>query len=157
MEPVPAPELHIQTWLNTETPLSLNAMRGKVVVLHAFQMLCPGCVLHGIPQMQRIYAAYQHADVAVIGLHCVFEHHEAMQLASLRAFVHEFRLAFPIGVDTPAPDGIPLTMRAYQLRGTPSLMLIDRRGRLRMHHFGQEEDLVVGTQIGMLLVEAADA
>ncbi len=49
-----APELEVTTWLNTHGPLSLAALRGKVVVVYAFQMLCPGCVSHGIPQAKNI-------------------------------------------------------------------------------------------------------
>ncbi|MEK7768779.1 MAG: TlpA family protein disulfide reductase, partial [Pseudomonadota bacterium] len=53
-----APELQISDWLNTPQPLTLASLRGKVVVLHAFQMLCPGCVQFGIPQAQRIYEEF---------------------------------------------------------------------------------------------------
>ncbi len=50
----------------------------QVVVLHAFQMLCPGCVLHGTPLAQRIHDQFRAEDLTVIGLHSVFEHHDAM-------------------------------------------------------------------------------
>jgi len=124
------------------------------VVLHAFQMLCPGCVQHGLPQAQRIHALVEHSKVAVVGLHTVFEHHEAMTPVALRAFVHEYRIAFPVGVDAAGTDGpVPLTMQAYALRGTPSLLLIDRQGRLRRHSFGAEEDMAVGAAIAALIAE----
>jgi len=117
-------------------------------------MLCPGCVQHGLPQAQRIHAAFDPADVAVVGLHTVFEHHEAMTPVSLRAFLHEYRIAFPVGVDAPGTDGgVPQTMQAYGLRGTPSLLLIDRAGRLRRHSFGAEEDMAVGAAIATLVAE----
>jgi hypothetical protein len=134
--------------------LSLDALRGRVVVLHAFQMLCPGCVQHGLPQAQRIRANFDPAEVAVVGLHTVFEHHEAMTPLALRAFLHEYRIAFPVGVDAPGAQGpLPQTMAAYGMRGTPSLVLIDRRGYLRRHSFGADEDLAVGAAIGTLLAE----
>ena len=134
--------------------MSLAALRGRVVALHAFQMLCPGCVRHGLPQAQRIHAAFEPDDVAVVGLHTVFEHHEAMTPVSLRAFLHEYRIAFPVGVDAPGTQGtVPQTMQAYGLRGTPSLLLIDRAGRLRRHSFGAEEDMAVGAAIAMLVAE----
>ena len=47
----PAPPWSIDSWVQgTRTPLSLESLRGKVIVMHAFQMLCPGCVTHGLPQ-----------------------------------------------------------------------------------------------------------
>ena len=77
-------------------------------------------------------------------------------LASLRAFLHEYRVRFPVGVDAPGPDGdpIPLTMRAYAMQGTPTTVLIDARGRLRRQVFGVHDDLSLGAEIGALLVEA---
>ncbi len=152
-----APEWHTTDWLNTPEPLSLARLRGKVVLVHAFQMLCPGCVSRGIPQAQRVAELFARAPVAVIGLHTVFEHHEAMRLESLRAFVHEYRVRFPVGVDAPGLDGdsIPRTMRAYAMRGTPTTLLIDAEGRLRRQVFGAHEDLVLGAELQTLLLEAA--
>tara|TARA_R110002072_G_scaffold100250_3_gene220778 strand:- start:1535 stop:1744 length:210 start_codon:yes stop_codon:yes gene_type:complete len=49
-----APELLVSQWFNTAAELSLAALRGKVVVIEAFQMLCPGCILRGIPLAQSI-------------------------------------------------------------------------------------------------------
>lgn len=149
-----APRWSVSEWLNREAPLALEDLLGKVVVLHAFQMLCPGCVQHGLPQAQRIHALFDPTEVAVVGLHTVFEHHDAMTPVSLRAFVHEYRLTFPIGIDAAADDGpVPQTMRAYGLRGTPSLILVDRKGLVRRHGFGAEEDLAVGAAIAALLGE----
>ncbi len=74
-----APELIVEKWLNTEKALTLASLKGKVVAIHAFQMLCPGCVLHGVPQAQKLFEMFSEEHVAVLGLHTVFEHHEAMQ------------------------------------------------------------------------------
>ncbi len=48
------------------------------------------------------------------------------------------------------------TMQRYNLRGTPSLVLIDRQGRLRHSSFGHEPDLALGARIAMLLAEGAE-
>ncbi|HST45677.1 MAG TPA: redoxin domain-containing protein [Luteimonas sp.] len=152
--PRPAREWQVETWFNTSGPLSLQSLRGKVVVLEAFQMLCPGCVSHGIPQAQRIAATFAADQVAVVGLHTVFEHHAAMTPVSLQAFLHEYRITFPVGVDMPGEgQPVPRTMQAYGLRGTPSLLLIDAGGSIRHHHLGQVGDLLVGAQIARLLAE----
>jgi peroxiredoxin len=149
-----APELQISQWLNTSAPISLSQLRGRVVVLHAFQMLCPGCVAHGLPQATLIRETFPENEVAVIGLHTVFEHHAVMTADALRAFVHEYRLSFPIGIDMPAQRGaIPKTMSAYELRGTPSLVLIDRDGAVRLNHFGRIDDMRVGAIIGQLVAQ----
>ncbi|MGX5731308.1 redoxin domain-containing protein [Pseudoxanthomonas beigongshangi] len=150
-----APDWQVQQWFNTPAPLTLPSLRGKVIVLESFQMLCPGCVSHGLPQAIRVHAAFPREQVAVIGLHTVFEHPDVMTPAALQAFLHEYRIPFPVGVDQPAPRGpIPMTMRAYAMQGTPTLTLIDRQGRVRQQHFGQISDLVLGAQLGALLNEA---
>lgn len=149
-----APAWRTGQWFNVDSALSLEELRGQVVVLHAFQMLCPGCVSHGTPQAQRIHDTFSGEGVTVVGLHTVFEHHEAMQPVSLRAFLHEYRVTFPVGVDEPGEHGgVPRTMKAYGMRGTPTLMLIDRNGYLRAHAFGQAPDLAVGAAIARLLAE----
>ena len=149
-----APPLQISQWLNTPEPITLESLRGRVVVLHAFQMLCPGCVSHGLPQTTRIQQSFASEDVAVIGLHTVFEHHEVMTAEALRVFIHEYRLSFPIGIDQPSGrGGIPKTMETYALRGTPSLLIIDRLGQLRLNHFGSIDDMAVGAIIGQLLAQ----
>lgn len=153
-EPVPAPEWTVMEWLNIRNGPRLADLRGKVVVLHAFQMLCPGCVLHGVPQAGRLYQFFDPEDVAVIGLHTVFENHSAMTPGVLRVFLHEFRVEFPVGVDAADEANlIPKTMRRYQMRGTPSLLLIDRTGMLRAHRAGSIEDLAAGAAIQQLVNE----
>jgi peroxiredoxin len=156
MQPRPAPEWHTTTWFNTPAPISLPELRGRIVVVHAFQMLCPGCVTHGIPQAQRVAQTFREEPLSVIGLHAVFEHHAAMAPECLRAFLHEFRVQFPVGVDEPGADGDPLprTMRAYAMRGTPTTLVIDAQGRLRHQVFGAYDPLRLGADIGALLREA---
>lgn len=149
----PAPALITEQWFNCDDAVSLDALRGKVVVIEAFQMLCPGCVAHGVPQAQRIHETFSADDVAVIGLHTVFEHHAAMTPVSLQAFLHEFRVTFPVGVDKGDGAGMPATMRAYAMRGTPTLILIDAEGRLRQQWFGRPADLLVGAEIMALIKE----
>ncbi|MCA0177151.1 MAG: redoxin domain-containing protein [Proteobacteria bacterium] len=149
-----APPLQISRWFNTPAPLDLMQLRGKVVVVHAFQMLCPGCVQHGLPQTQRLWQLFRRDDLMVIGLHSVFEHHAVMGPPALQTFIQEYRWDFPIGIDQPAAHNpVPLTMQAYGLQGTPSLVLLDRRGRIRLQHLGRIDDIMLGLAVGQLLAE----
>lgn len=146
------PEWQVSTWLNTLEPITLESLRGRVVLLHTFQMLCPGCVTYGLPQTERVRKAFPESELAVVGPHTVFEHHAVMTVDALRAFVHEYRWSFPIGVDKPGGrSGLSLTMALYGLRGTPSCIVLDRQGRVCLHHFGQIDDMVLGAQLGHLI------
>ena len=158
MIPAAAPELQTAGWLNANAPVTLEALRGRVIVIEAFQMLCPGCVAHGLPQAMRVHQLFDRRQVAVIGLHTVFEHHAAQgSREALAAFLHEYKIDFPVGMDAPSSDdsGLPRTMARYRLQGTPTLILIDRQGRLRKQKFGMEEDLVLGAEIMSLVQESA--
>jgi len=151
----PAPEWQVSEWLNRDAPLSVADLLGKVVVLHAFQMRCPGCLEFSIPQAVRAHAFYDPDEVAVVGLHTVFEHHELMRPEALKHFALDRGLAFPIGIDRHEPEqSIPETMRAYGMQGTPTVVLIDAQGRIRLQQFGHVDDLRLGTGIGILLSEA---
>ena len=151
--------LETSAWLNTDTPVALEDLRGKVVLLEAFQMLCPGCVSHALPQAMRVRRLFSEDDVAVIGLHTVFEHHDAQgSREALAAFLHEYRITFPVGVDAGSDHGgPPRTMTAYGMQGTPTTILIDRKGYLRKQKFGQSEDMMLGAEIMALLREAPTA
>ena len=148
------PDLQVRQWFNTDKPITLSELRGKVVAIEAFQMLCPGCINHGIPQAQRIHATFPKSLVAVIGLHTVFEHHAAMEPVSLQAFLFEYGINFPVAVDAAGENNpTPKTMQAWGQRGTPTLWPLDRSGRLRSAHLGQVHDMAVGAEIATLICE----
>lgn len=151
-----APEWDCSVWLNSNRPLTLSALRGKPIVAAAFQMLCPGCVAKTIPQLNEVRSLFADRDLTVLGLHSVFEHHEAMLEPSLRAFLHEYQVHFPVGIDRHDGDSsAPITMRRYGLRGTPTLMLIDAQGVLRRQTFGHVPDLQLGAEIMALVRDTA--
>lgn len=150
---IPAPEWDITQWFNSDCPLSVAVLQGKVIVAGAFQMLCPGCVSHLLPQLKAVRKLFPASHVAVVGLHTVFEHHDAMGPVALKAFLHEYRIDFPVGVDraSETSDPLPVTMRRYAMNGTPTLLLIDREGHLRRQIFGHIPDLQLGAEIAALL------
>ena len=156
-DPEKPPELAVSGWLNAREPLTLAQLKERVVVLMAFQMLCPGCIEHAIPQAKRLRARFSPDQVAIIGLHSVFEHHAAMSPIALEVFVREFKLPFPVAIDEPQGEGIPRTMEAYQMQGTPTLLLFDRGGRLRRHYFGRPDDIMLAAEIMALAIEAKDS
>lgn len=154
IRPMP-PDLFASRWFNAPGPLTLDALRGpqrRVVLVLAFQMLCPGCVSTAIPQMKKVHDAFSQDRLVVVGLHTVFEHHEAMTPVALEAFLHEYRVRFPVAVDEAVPGSpIPKTMAAYGMQGTPTLLVFDRDGRLQADHFGHIDDLALGAMLGQLL------
>lgn len=157
-----APELSVGRWFNTTAPVSLADLRGRVVMLHAFQVLCLDCVALTASQAQRAYDLFRDRELVVIGLGIAFEHHgdltplyAAITPISVQVFIREYRLTFPIGLDQLSEDGhISLTMRRYEMRGAPTTILIGRDGRIRHRSFGQEDDMALGAMLGSLLAES---
>ena len=150
-----ASEWQIDQWLNADRPITLESLRGRVVVMLAFQILCPGCVAHALPLAMRVHRVFPHSQVAMLGLHTVFEHHQAMSPIALRAFMHEYRVPFPVGIDRPASLGpIPDTMRSHAMRGTPTWLLYGTDGQLRQHYFGDIDALRLGAEIMRLVDDA---
>jgi thiol-disulfide isomerase/thioredoxin len=63
-----APELRgVDAWINSE-PLSLAALRGKVVVVHFWAFGCINCV-HNLPHYQSWFDKYPQTDLVIIGIH----------------------------------------------------------------------------------------
>ena len=110
-----------------------------------------------VAQAQKIAEQFSDEEVQVIGLHAVFEHHAAMGPESLEAFLHEYGWPFPVAIDTPDGVKMPRTMAAYEMRGTPTMLLFDRQGRLRRHYFGHVEDIRLAAELMGLAIEDADA
>lgn len=149
-----APPIEAAEWFNAPIAPTLTALRGKVVVLEAFQMLCEGCVAHSLPQARRVFETFSNEDVAVIGLHSAFENHSAQNTEALREFLREHRILFPVAVDAPGEQSsLPQTMTRYQMQGTPTTVLIDAHGHRRAQHFGPVSDLRLDAEIATLLSE----
>lgn len=151
------PEFATTRWFNAEKPQTRADLRGRVVVMLAFQMLCPGSVSRALPQVKRLFERFHAEQVAVIGLHTVFENHAQMTAEALESFIAEQEWTFPIAIDAPDAKQEPKTMVAYELRGTPTILLFDRQGRLRRHYFGLVDDIRLAAEIMAMAVEAPNA
>ena len=145
-------DLIVSKWLNTKDEISLDNLRGNVVLVYVFQMLCPTCVIHSIPQANKIQQMFAVEKLQVLGLHSVFEHHDAMQEQSLTAFIHEFRVNFPVAIDKESVTrGVPQTMQRYAMQGTPTLLIYDKVGDLKLQKFGHMDDMELGVILGSIM------
>lgn len=140
--PEKAPPFEVSSWMNLTDSRKSRLSSTQLTVVYAFQMLCPGCVSHSIPQAKRLQIEFAQKPVEIVGLHTVFEDHADMTSTHLADFVVEQGLTFPIAIDAPDPNGgdIPVTMRRYSMEGTPTVLLIDAHGQLHLQHFGHLPD-----------------
>lgn len=151
------PELQIAQVFNATEAPKLKDLKGKVVILLGFQMLCPGSLRHALPQAERLARAFSSDEVAVLALHMVFENHKDMAPSMLEPFIKTENITIPVLVDEADGSGLPKTMAAYAMQGTPTLLVFDRQGRLRRHYLGAVDDVRLGAEIMALCLEAPNA
>jgi hypothetical protein len=147
------PEIIAQRWLNSDTKRTLKAEKGKVVVIAIWQLTCPGSQKFGLPQAMRLRNAFEEDEVAVFALHMPFEKFAEQTPEKVEAYLNENGITIPVALDKPNGEGLPETMKAYELQGTPALLIFDRQGRLRRHYLGAVDDMRLGAEVMGLLIE----
>ena len=141
------PELGGATaWLNSE-PLTPAGLRGRVVVVQFCTFSCINW-LRTLPYMKAWAGKYHEAGLVVIGAHSPefpFEH----DLDKIRSALDAMGVDYPIAVDNDFA-----VWRAFDNAYWPALYFVDAQGRIRHHHFGEEEYERSERVIQQLLAEA---
>jgi cytochrome c biogenesis protein CcdA/thiol-disulfide isomerase/thioredoxin len=128
-----APEIQgIETWINTrdEEALTLGALRGRVVLVDFWTYSCINC-LRTLPHLEAWDEAYRDAGLTIIGVHSPEFAFERVP-ENVRSAVRRLGVRYPVALDNDFA-----TWRAYSNQYWPAKYLIDRRGRVRFHHFGE--------------------
>jgi thiol-disulfide isomerase/thioredoxin len=200
------PNLGVSEWVQG-APTNVDQEKDKIVVVEVFQVNCPGCFMHAIPEAIDIYNKYKDDGVRVLGIATAFEDFDLNTLDNLKMLAETgevvgetqkalsmygqlqdnklpFKIPFPLGMDNltkvsgeinqeqimkfiyaqlPDFDSQPEdyknqiiqrvkdhlkskeysaeTFEKFALQGTPSTILIDRKGILRDVSFGQSGQL----------------
>ncbi len=198
-----APNFGVSEWVQG-APTNFDQEKDHIVLLEVFQVNCPGCFMHAIPEAIEIYNKYKDEGVRVIGLATAFEDFDKNTLDNLKMLAETgevigetqgalavngqlqegnklpYKIPFPLGMDNltkttgeisqekimefihpqiPEFDSQPEDYRnqiiqkvknymkskefsaesfeKFALQGTPSTILVDRKGILRDVSFGQ--------------------
>jgi len=212
-----APNLKIGEWVQG-VPTNIDKEKSKVVVVEVFQVNCPGCFLHGIPEVIGVYNNTDKSEVKVLGIATAFEDYDKNTLDNLRLLLTKgevigetlraLRMYGKVENENKLPYSIPhsvamdalirtsgkvqekqvldfleenvsgyqtyskqdklmlferakqylgskeysaLTFEQYKLKGTPSTILIDRKGLVRDISFGADGGLQ--SKVNLLLKE----
>jgi cytochrome c biogenesis protein CcmG/thiol:disulfide interchange protein DsbE len=125
--------------------LSLEEMRGKVVFLNFWASWCPPCRAEA-RMLEAAWQAYKDRDVVFVGANI------QDQEPSARAFIEEFGVTYPNGIDRGSRIAI-----AYGVWGLPETFVIDRQGRITYKHVGGIGGQAVATKLEEALRGVASA
>ena len=198
-----APNFGVSEWIQG-APTNFDQEKDHVVLVEVFQVNCPGCFMHAIPEAIEIYNKYKDDGVRVLGIATAFEDFDKNTLENLKMLAEtgevigetkgalsmngqlqdgnklSYKIPFPLGMDNlskttgeisqekimefikpqiPEFDSQPEdyrnqiiqrvknymsskeysaeTFEKFSLQGTPSTILVDRKGILRDVSFGQ--------------------
>ena len=131
--PGPAPSWKNTTWLNATHPVTLEELRGRVVLLNFWVFTCGNCT-RTVPSLVDFDRRYREQGLTLIGIHTpefppwAGEHDRGNVEQALR----RYDVAYPN-----AQDNDRRTWDLYGIRYWPSFVLIDKRGVVRYEGYGE--------------------
>ncbi|HZB43814.1 MAG TPA: peptide-methionine (R)-S-oxide reductase MsrB, partial [Pyrinomonadaceae bacterium] len=140
-----APPLAAGEWINSK-PLTLEALRGRVVLVEFWTYGCYNCV-NTLPSVKSWDEKYRERGLTVIGVHTP-ESEREKRIEEVRRQVAAHDIRFPVVTDNEFT-----TWKAYGVEAWPTLVLLDRRGRIRRTHVGEGRYAETETAIRKLLAE----
>ena len=201
-----APNLKLGKWVQG-MDTNFDREGDNVKLVEVFQVNCPGCFMHSIPEIINIYNKYKGDGLSVMGMATAFEDYDKNTLENLEMLLTtgevvgdtkqaltqygqlddgklQFKIPYPVAMDSLVKEGgepsmekmttfinqqIPNfeshpddyknqiyarvkeyykskeftaeTFEMYSLQGTPSTILVDRKGILRDVSFGSTANL----------------
>jgi len=139
-----APEFTgIDRWFNS-APLSMEALRGKVVLVDFWTYACVNCI-HTLPQLAQWQERYRDQGLVVVGVHTpefAFER----EAGNLQSAIERLGIAYPV-----AQDNRYQTWNAWGTQYWPSAYLVDRTGQVVFRHVGEGDYDAMERQIQQAL------
>jgi len=201
-----APNLKLGKWVQG-MDTNLDKEGDNVKLVEVFQVNCPGCFMHSIPEIINIYNKYKGDGLSVMGIATAFEDYDKNTLENLEMLLTtgevvgdtkqaltqygqldngklQFKIPYPVAMDSLVKEGGEVSMEKmtafinqqipnfesqpddyknqiyarvkeyykskeftaetfemYALQGTPSTILVDRKGILRDVSFGSTANL----------------
>lgn len=126
---VHAPEFTRGDWLNTDYPLAMATLRGRVVLIDIWEYSCVNC-LRTLPYIREWHRRYSQW-LTIIGIHTP-EFPFGRERAQIELAVHELDIRYPVYMDNAFQ-----MWEAYANRYWPAKYLIDQDGYIRYSSHGE--------------------
>ncbi|HKQ51902.1 MAG TPA: peptide-methionine (R)-S-oxide reductase MsrB [Pyrinomonadaceae bacterium] len=124
-----ASELAQGAWINSE-PLTIAGLRGRVVLVDFWTFGCYNC-RNTLPSLKRWDERYRDQGLTVIGVHSP-EFEREKNLENVRREVRALGLNYAVVTDNDYNS-----WRAYAVEAWPTVVLLDKEGRVRWTHIGE--------------------
>lgn len=125
-----APEFAPGLWLNTQQPVTLNLLRGGVLLIDFWDYSCVNC-LRTLPYVQEWHNRYDAAGLTIIGVHAP-EFAFGKERVQVELALEELAVHYPVLLDADFK-----TWNAYDNRFWPAKYLIDAQGFIRYQQVGE--------------------
>jgi thiol-disulfide isomerase/thioredoxin len=145
--PYHAPDLvGIDGWLNS-SPLTMQSLLGKVVLVDFWTYSCFNCI-HTLPHIVSWDKKYRHDGLVVIGVQSP-EFDVEKNVNNVKAALTRYGITYPVALDNQLA-----TWGNYQNHYWPAYYLINRQGKVVYTHFGEGDYDVTENNIRYLLSQA---
>jgi thiol-disulfide isomerase/thioredoxin len=127
-----APEIKNNTgnWINTDKELTLNDLKGKVVLIEFWTFGCYNC-RNTLPYLNTWYEKYKSDSFEMIGIHCP-EFDNERNFENVKESVAELGIKYPVLTDNEFS-----IWEKYNVRAWPTIFLIDKNGAIRYSRIGE--------------------
>ena len=143
---VRAPEIQGgRGWLNTDKPLSIAALKGKVILLDFWTYGCINC-MHIIPDLKKLEAKYAN-ELVVIGIHSAKFQNEK-ETENIRRIILRYEIEHPVYNDSEYA-----VWQSYGVRAWPTQVLIDPAGYVVGTASGEGNYEIIDQAVGKLVDE----
>jgi thiol-disulfide isomerase/thioredoxin len=132
------------TWLNTDRPLSLDDLKGHVVVLDFWTYCCINC-MHTLPDLEWIEKKYHGRPVVIIGVHSAKFNNE-QEVGNITEAICRYEISHPVIVDRDMA-----IWQSYSVSGWPTIAVIDPKGNVVYQQSGEGQRENLDDVIGVLL------
>ncbi len=138
-----APLDRAAVWLNSQ-PLTADALRGRVVAVDFWTYSCVNW-LRTLPYVRAWAEKYADRGLVVVGVHSP-EFGFERDLDNVRRATTDLGVGYPVVIDNDFA-----IWRSFDNHYWPAVYLVDRDGRVRFHHFGEEAYAAIERAIQQLL------
>jgi len=131
-------------WLNTNRPLSLDDLKGQVIILDFWTYCCINC-MHTLPDLDWIEKKYRGKPVIVIGVHSAKFYNE-QEAENIQEAIGRYEINHPV-----IADKNMAIWQSYNVSGWPTLVVIDPKGNVVYQQSGEGQRENLDDVISVLL------